>query len=147
MSRLRDHLDAAAKEYGAQRYPGDLAGDVLDRPLGRIGPRQPLLKIAGGLIVAGVIAAAIVIALRTTPTETSKTWIARPNDVAKVDLSDEIALSPGEVPSWTDVATGVSFAASSPTFTFNGAEASSFDDSSSDAQDSSSDSSQNSSQS
>src|SRR3954451_19219497 len=130
MSHLRDHLDAAANQHRSLRYPGDLASDVLDRPVGRIGPRR-VVKFAAGFLVGGATAAAVMFALRASHSQTGRPWIARPTVAVNktgTDTQEQIALSPGEVPSWTEVATSTTFSASSPTFTFVGAEASSFDD-------------------
>ena len=126
------------------QFPGDLARDVLDRPIGRIQPGRKWTRVGIGLLVTGAIAAVLVVALRTSPVEPQKIWVS-PSPVAEATVPteppDPISLSPGEVPSWTDVAASTSLSASSPTFTFVGAEASSFDDDSSSSFESSTDSS------
>ena len=128
------------------QFPGDLARDVLDRPIGRIEPGRKWTRVGIGLLVTGAIAAGLVVALRTSPVEPQKIWVSpSPSPVAEATVptepADPISLSPGEVPSWTDVAASTSLSASSPTFTFVGAEASSFDDDSSSSSESSTDSS------
>lgn len=90
MSDLRDQLRRTSDAYARQRYPGDLAADVLGQAADRLATPPPRAKWplwAGGLAAVVALAAAVAVALRPAGVDRPETTPA----VAAVAPADEPA--------------------------------------------------------
>lgn len=90
MKELRKHLDAAKDEYKSSRYPGDLAEEILSRPM----LLHPVPSRNGRWVVGAIFAAAAALFVVL--------WLNLPSRVGPVepqlaDGSDEIEYSQQEL--------------------------------------------------
>ena len=70
MSDLRKQLQKAREQYRSQRYPGDLAAELLERPA----RRSLVFKLfVGGVGVSGIAAAIALWMMVTSPTSPTRT--------------------------------------------------------------------------
>src|SRR5690349_2838897 len=84
MSDLRKHLDTAQRDYRSQRYPGNLAADILGEsdaiPISR--GRTMTMRIVGWSATISAVAAAIVLWVTLRPATQTPTTPSKPPVVA-----------------------------------------------------------------
>jgi hypothetical protein len=107
MSDLRKHLEAEKKRYQEQRYPGDLANDLLGAPKAKVidyagrGTQRPI-SIFKMLGVFGALAAAAMLALVVWMKPEPKTYNIAIKSQPTIEEEEEVSFAPQAAISMSD---------------------------------------------